>query len=221
VNESTQEPTEGKRGFSRRTVLTAAAWSVPVVMVAKAAPAFAGTTSLVHFTGLACKWPGSSAANHPKAFAFQMSSFNPNSFDVLIVIESIFVHDANFVEVARPNGNFLNYIAIDPMTPTTALPHEGDLPCADPAAGVQITDNNRLATFQVAAGQTIYWTASAGEFQDSQNAGMTITFSVFRLDTGPNHCLIVQNLSHATAESGIRSTPPCCVSTNPCPSYTA
>lgn len=221
MDEMTQEPTDGKFRPTRRTVIAAAAWSAPVIMVARAAPAFAGTTSLVHFTGLACKWPGNSAANHPKAFAFQLTSFNPNAFDVLIVIEAIFVHDANNVEVARPNGNFLNYIAIDPQAPDTVLPHEGELPCADSAAAVQITDNNRLATFQVAAGQTVHWTASAGEFQDSQNAGMTITFSVFRLDAGPQHCAVVQGLLHATTDSGIRSTPPCCVSSNPCPSYTA
>jgi hypothetical protein len=190
-------------------------------MVAKAAPAFAGTTSLVHFTGLACKWPGASAANHPKAFAFLMSSYNPNAFDVMIEIFSITVYDGSGNPVARPSGSYLDYIAIDPQSPTTLLPDEGLNPCNLTGIATQATDGNKLATFRVPAGGTLYWSANAGEFQDSQNAGMKIVFSVNRLDAGPSQCFIVQGLDHATADSGVRSTPPCCRTTNPCPSYTA
>lgn len=46
-------------GLSRRTVMKGAAWSVPVVVVASAAPALAASPCLeFSLSGDSCKWPG-------------------------------------------------------------------------------------------------------------------------------------------------------------------
>ena len=53
-----------RRGVSRRTVVAGAAWSVPAVVVASAAPAMAATPIVTVGSGVACKHPGAADEKH-------------------------------------------------------------------------------------------------------------------------------------------------------------
>jgi hypothetical protein len=66
------DPSQGVRRISRRTVAKGAAWSVPVLMMATATPAFATSPGgLVQISGAGCKLPGNST-NIYKGYAFNL-----------------------------------------------------------------------------------------------------------------------------------------------------
>jgi hypothetical protein len=88
-----------KRGMSRRTVLAGAAWSVPVIAVATAAPAMAASPPvIVDFDGLACKHPGASGTpGDPggaefKTYHFDLTVENTTLTDVTVDITSFTVN---------------------------------------------------------------------------------------------------------------------------------
>lgn len=53
-----------KSGVSRRTVVAGAAWTVPAIVVASAAPAMAATPIVTIGAGIACKHPGNGDTKH-------------------------------------------------------------------------------------------------------------------------------------------------------------
>ncbi|GGN08728.1 hypothetical protein GCM10009721_40720 [Terrabacter tumescens] len=93
--------TPQRRGVSRRTVTRGAAWSVPAVVVASAAPAIAASgPSPTNAVGTACKLPGNSAQgcadvfaglpglNPDKAFAIPLLVTN-NTYKAIVLKSSI------------------------------------------------------------------------------------------------------------------------------------
>lgn len=88
-----------KRGMSRRTVLAGAAWSVPVIAVATAAPAMAASPPvIITFEGEACKHPGASATpgdpsgDEFKTYHFDLVVENTTTTDVTVEIVSFTVN---------------------------------------------------------------------------------------------------------------------------------
>src|SRR5262245_32612177 len=76
---------------SRRTVVKGAAWAVPAVVVAGAAPAMAASPGFLTFTGRACKLPGNSTSTF-KGFVFELVAKNvtgPQPDDAITVITGI------------------------------------------------------------------------------------------------------------------------------------
>src|SRR4051794_30295484 len=74
------EQTKPAGGVSRRTVAKGVAWSVPVVIVASAAPAMAASGGPPRIVkGPACKNPGNSCRTRPKGYGFtaQVSNDDP------------------------------------------------------------------------------------------------------------------------------------------------
>jgi expansin (peptidoglycan-binding protein) len=79
--------THGNGGLSRRTVVKAAAWSVPVMAVGSFAPAFA-QSPVVTLTGAGCKLPGN-ATDTFKGYAFGVLVTNPYGSPITITITSL------------------------------------------------------------------------------------------------------------------------------------
>lgn len=69
------DPSQGVRRISRRTVAKGAAWSVPVLMMASATPAFAGSGGIVRLTGGGCKLPGNGTGVY-KGYVFALTLDN-------------------------------------------------------------------------------------------------------------------------------------------------
>lgn len=104
-----QSSTQGApKNISRRRVVAGAAWSVPAVMVASAAPAVAASPGFLTFTGEACKLPGNSSSNF-KGYVFELNANNvsgPQPEDAVTVILSVAVEgndDPNFAVDVRTN----------------------------------------------------------------------------------------------------------------------
>jgi hypothetical protein len=72
-----------KSGVSRRTVVKGAAWTVPAIAVAAAAPAIAATPLVTFAVGLACKHPG-----NPKHYHFNLDVTNNGSVTTTVTITS-------------------------------------------------------------------------------------------------------------------------------------
>lgn len=84
---------EGTRraGVSRRSVVKGAAWAVPAVAVASAAPAMAASKGPISFTGKACKLPGNSGDVY-KGYVFELISNNEknkNPLDAVTVVTDV------------------------------------------------------------------------------------------------------------------------------------
>ncbi|WP_330476610.1 hypothetical protein [Terrabacter sp. C0L_2] len=78
---------------SRRSVVKGAAWAVPAVVVAGAAPTVAASAGLLSLTGQACKLPGNSNSIY-KGYVFELVGNNvtgPLPRDAVIVVDSIAV----------------------------------------------------------------------------------------------------------------------------------
>jgi hypothetical protein len=91
-----------KSGISRRTVVKGAAWSVPAIVVATAAPAMAATPIVTIGVGLACKHPG---AGDEKHYHFELTVTNNGGATTTVTItEMVLVptsgQDVTFTEPA-------------------------------------------------------------------------------------------------------------------------
>jgi len=78
---------------SRRSVVKGAAWAVPAVVVAAAAPTVAASAGLLELTGNACKLPGNSNSIY-KGYVFELKGNNavgPLPLDSVVVVDSISV----------------------------------------------------------------------------------------------------------------------------------
>jgi len=74
--------------ISRRTVAKGAAWSVPVIAVGAAAPAYAVSGGIFQLNGNGCKLPGNSNSTF-KGYAFKLSAVNNTNADITITIDAI------------------------------------------------------------------------------------------------------------------------------------
>ena len=79
---------EAPRGITRRTVAKAMAWTVPVIAVAAAVPAYAASQNFLTARDAACKLPGSSGGVF-KGYALGFAAVNPTDDLVLITIDSL------------------------------------------------------------------------------------------------------------------------------------
>ncbi|WP_404392330.1 hypothetical protein [Humibacillus xanthopallidus] len=110
---------------SRRSVVKGAAWAVPAVVVASAAPTVAASQGLLTLNGNACKLPGNSQSTF-KGYVFELKGNNvlgPNPRDAVIVITGITVSDTpdlGVFKVVIPAGNpscsCAGACALDPNT---------------------------------------------------------------------------------------------------------
>ena len=139
-----QQMSTTSRGPSRRTLVKGAAWSVPVVAVAGAAPAMAvspGSVGLSFVGG--CKLPGGSCANDPpwystKGYLFVFNYNNTNSCPVVITGWTITRVSGEF-----PSGG----LAV--QTGVTIQPGRGQIAIAGES------NNSRDLTFT--ANMTVEW----------------------------------------------------------------
>lgn len=76
---------------TRRTLVKGAAWSVPVIAVAGAAPAFAASGSVTLTQTGACKSPGNSCKSFPKGYKFTFNAVNTWPCEVTITSATISV----------------------------------------------------------------------------------------------------------------------------------
>jgi hypothetical protein len=90
-NESTTTKAAAPSGISRRRVVAGAAWAVPAVAVATAAPASAQSVPPVNISdfGVGCKYPGQSDKSRPYGYVFYVEFTNDSTEDVTITIDSI------------------------------------------------------------------------------------------------------------------------------------
>jgi hypothetical protein len=122
---------EERGGIRRRTVLAGAAWSVPVIAVASAAPAMAASPPvIVTFDGFACKHPGASGTpGDPsgslfKNYHFDLTVENTTNTAVTVDIVSFTVNGvtagtitsvpAEPIDVA-PGGSTEFYVHVGPF----------------------------------------------------------------------------------------------------------
>lgn len=108
--------TEGttRFGVSRRTLAKGAAWSVPAVAVAAAAPAYAksGPAATLEYVG-ACKFPGNSCARANKGYAFAFDVTNTSQ-------ETVYLCDGADITVTQGDA-ILNALTHTGFGPTGCL----------------------------------------------------------------------------------------------------
>jgi len=92
---------EGQFRPSRRKVLAVAAWTVPVVLVAQAAPALAASPGAVQFTGTSCKHPGASQPPFKQDYHFQLLIKNTSGGPVTVTITAVYVGTSEATATAR------------------------------------------------------------------------------------------------------------------------
>lgn len=80
--------TNSSNGLSRRTVVIGAAWAVPAIVVASAAPALAASGPVV-LTGRACKDPGNQGN---KSYYFEVKLTNTTSSTVTYTFTQISIN---------------------------------------------------------------------------------------------------------------------------------
>lgn len=74
--------------ISRRTLAVGAAWSVPVIAMASAAPAMAGSPGFIEFTGQGCKTPGNGTDVY-KGYVFGLEVKNTLNVSVIIDVTDL------------------------------------------------------------------------------------------------------------------------------------
>ncbi|GAB3603033.1 hypothetical protein [Microbacterium aureliae] len=158
MTEQSSYPDQPAKGISRRTVTKAMAWSVPVVAVATAVPAYAasgGGPSGVFIS--ACKQPGASCKKDygfVKGYTFVISITNNTPQDVYIYPTLNGTVDPVFALDSEPDKNF-NY--------NTAAEFTGGAIGAPLTAGELVTANG--GSFQIII--------NAGTNGDSSNISAT------------------------------------------------
>ena len=81
-------------GISRRTLAAGAAWSIPVIAVASAAPAYAVSGGVVTFKGDGCKHPGNSQPPFFQDYHFVLNVKNTTGSDVTLCITKMELNGA-------------------------------------------------------------------------------------------------------------------------------
>ena len=107
---------------SRRKVLAVAAWTVPVVVVAQAAPAFAASPGVVQFTGTSCKHPGASQPPFKQDYHFQLLIKNTTGSDVNVTITAVYVGASAGDATARNFSVGANVVPVDTTPKVITVP---------------------------------------------------------------------------------------------------
>lgn len=149
-------------GISRRTLVKGAAWSVPIIAVGPALPAFAFTPGFFELDGKSCKLPGASADTY-KGYAFGFTANNTNPFPVTITILSIFIDTDDLGDVIVIQTDPSSDLVCDPFPVNTITIPAGTL-LTDLVALTQNASNSQqgtlVVTYQV-QGETQTTTATA------------------------------------------------------------
>jgi hypothetical protein len=148
-------------GVSRRRVLTAAAWSLPVVAVGAAAPAMAASPFEpppfdLQFTGTACKYPGNSGPIR-KGYRFGVTSSHNAPYPIVLVVRGFTV-----------NGVPASQVRFWNISPPQCL---------------STCFVGGLAQLCVPAGVTLNYDIVAGPYQNSENGLARVTYDLYRGDT--------------------------------------
>jgi len=146
---------------SRRSVVKGAAWAVPAIAVASAAPTVAASTGFLTFTGSACKLPGSSSSNY-KGYVFELLAHNatgPLPRDAVTVIDSITIQG-----IADPGG--YKVVVKDNLGGCSCGPCGSD-------------PNHEFCTADGVANQRILLYTSSNVTGNSANSVVTVTYRVF------------------------------------------
>jgi len=142
---------QGSGGLSRRTVVKAAAWSVPVLAIG--APAHAQTMSpIVQFVGSACKLPGNSNPAY-KGYTAGLGVINPFN-------EGINIRVTDFKVNGSPAINLFIGVQLNQSAPNCVFAARG----AEPAPCFP-------------QGETLI-AAYIADFPNSQNALIEVTYDV-------------------------------------------
>jgi len=182
-------------GLSRRTVVKAAAWSVPIMAVGSNAPAMA-MSPVLQFDGLACKWSGNSCQNYPKSYLFGFKASSLGLGQVCISITSVKMStDPAGANLVTP-PNFTSFV-----NATGGVTING-CNCQLPGAIATILVDGE-GTFDIVG----------GEFGDSNNSRIVVEYTALRYNNGS--CGLPAG--QGPADSGVRSTPPCSQIPIPCP----
>lgn len=174
------EPAGERADISRRRVLHAAAWSVPVVMIGAPAPAMAQSPGFFEFAGSACKYPGNSFPQYPKSYSYDITSTNGFPFPIVLAITSFKIDG-----IEAPN-----FVVICGV--------RGGTPCTVPGA----CGTPARARLCLPASTSLSYVLIGGEYGNSQNGRATATYEVFRA----SDC---SRLSSGTAQTAPNSLPPC------------
>jgi hypothetical protein len=168
------------RNISRRVVVAGAAWSVPAITLASAAPAVASSRGPLSFTGKACKLPGNSSDTY-KGYVFELVSDNPLGppGDTVIQIRNVTVDGS-------PTAAAI-------VVKTTANA------CSCTCAGVDANDQICVKDNTVGTRSLIY--TAAEPTGTSVNAEMTLQYRLLLCD-----CTV--STDWTTLSSGVRATPP-------------
>lgn len=106
--------------LSRRTLATGAAWALPVIATAAAAPSVSASPLVDIVTQSACKYPGNSDANCKKYYHFNVLVWNYTSVPLTVTVDSITEDTSNPLSVA-PNSTFTNPITLNPGSTSLSI----------------------------------------------------------------------------------------------------
>ncbi|MGW5242053.1 hypothetical protein ACWEOW_24240 [Monashia sp. NPDC004114] len=174
---------------SRRSVVKGAAWAVPAVVVAGAAPTVAASNGPLEFTGGACKLPGN-ATDVLKGYVFELTANNTTGPLPTIGITVISNVKINSTAVSGFN------VSIRGASPTCSGV------CATTSCGAPAA--HAFCTPDGAQQQILVYTADKPT-GNSQNAEMSLCYQ--RYDCFSGSCTPI-DLAPVCITSGIHSTPP-------------
>ncbi|MEW1954426.1 hypothetical protein [Terrabacter sp. NPDC080008] len=168
-------------GPTRRTVVKGAAWAMPAVVVAAPAPTVAASTGALHFSGAACKLPGS-ATDAYKGYVFELiASSSGNPTNTVTVITGVTVNGV-------PEPKFALSVRSGSCTCSTC----GNAP-----------SNHQFCTPSGTNTQRVLLYTAGGASGSSANAELCITYMRYGCD-----CTPLPGVQPATFCSGSRATPP-------------
>ncbi|KRF43276.1 hypothetical protein ASH01_15875 [Terrabacter sp. Soil811] len=172
---------------SRRSVVKGAAWAVPAVVVAGAAPTVAASSGPLAFTGGACKLPGNST-DILKGYVFELTAVNspgPQPTTGITVITNV-----------RINGTLVSGFSASVRSGNSCSGSCATLTCgADP--------DHVFCTPDATTQQVLIYTADKPT-GNSQNAEMSLSYQRFDCLNGVT-CSPV-DLAPVSISSGVRST---------------
>lgn len=172
---------------SRRSVVKGAAWAVPAVVVAGAAPTVAASAGPLSFTGGACKLPGNSTDTF-QGYVFELTAVNtigPNPTTGITVVTAVSIN-------GTPVSSFYASVRTGPTCSGS---------CATVNCGA--STGHFFCTPDGATQQVLVYTGDKPT-GNSQNAEMTLTYQRYDC-VGGSTCAPVG--APTTISSGLRSTP--------------
>ncbi|TQM63986.1 hypothetical protein [Humibacillus xanthopallidus] len=168
---------------SRRSVVKGAAWAVPAVAVAAAAPTVAASQGPLTFTGGACKLPGN-ANDIFKGYVFELSAYNapgPNPVTGVTVITNVRINNV-------------------PVTGYQVVVYSGSTCTCGTCTPPGSTTCNTFCTPDGATQRIFVYTNSQ---QNSQNTSFSLDYQRYECST----CTAIDP-TPVSISSGSLSTPP-------------